>query len=179
MFITIPKPLWVFNMGGMTGAGGEDCFGKLVVSIEFSQRAIHYLRKYKPDYRVRHEVISTKQDGELTTEDRERLAEKIIECEGLEIMVLQGLDTIAETHEFLFDHRGVQAAISNQGKRVVIVAARHSICVKDSELPWSLATASSWLMYCGPGIYAVAHGHVFECNTYRMEPDGFIRRRWD
>lgn len=98
---------------------------------------------------------------EMTTADREVIAENCARCEEERIVVTHGTDTMVETARIL--------AARVPGKTIVLTGAMIPIAFGSSDGLFNLGSALSFVQVLPPGVYVAMNGRWFPWDRVRKD----------
>lgn len=104
-----------------------------------------------------HEVLR-KDSLDMTDEDRDRLYAAVAGCEGRQILITHGTDTMAETAERLS---------SLTGRTIVLFGAMQPARMRRTDALFNLGFAWSAVQLLPPGVYIAMNGEVFAAGEVR------------
>ncbi len=112
--------------------------------------------------------VLAKDSLDLTSEDRDRLAELVNGCPpGAAVVITHGTDTMPETGRHLLKHTGHTGHTDH--KTVVITGALQPAAMSHSDAAFNLGSAILAAQTLPPGVYVVMHGTVFDVATVRKD----------
>ncbi|MFI6731057.1 asparaginase domain-containing protein [Streptomyces atratus] len=109
--------------------------------------------------------VLTKDSLDLTSADRDRLAELVDGCPPeAAVVITHGPDTMPETGRYLLKRIG-----HTDAKTVVLTGAVQPAAMSHSDAAFNLGSAVLAARTLLPGVYVVMHGTVFDVATVRKD----------
>lgn len=117
------------------------------------------------EYRV--ETLMRKDSLELTDEDRQLIAQTVLDAPERQVLVTHGTDTMAHTA------REVAAALVEAGSdtTVVFVGSLSPARFKGTDAEFNVGFAAAAVQTLGPGSYVAMNGRVFDPHNVRKDRD--------
>lgn len=116
-----------------------------------------------PHTDVELEEIMAKDSLHMTTDDREKICQVVMQKLSLKkpILILHGTDTMDQTGKYLFEN------IQNLEVPVVLTGAMKPMGFEDSDATQNLVEAMTACQLAKPGVYISFHNHLFKVPNVR------------
>lgn len=112
------------------------------------------------------EVLFRKDSLDLTDEDRQLVADRVLATDHTRVLVTHGTDTMPDTARAVAD--ALEAA-GPVGKTVVFVGSLAPARFKATDAEFNVGFAAAAVQALGPGVYVAMNGRVFDPHHVRKD----------